>query len=286
MPCALAVAEIIEVCSVVAVVGLVGASCIVIVLNPADLSELPANVLLHLRPEILLLLLPDGQEVFVADRVGAISGVRDAGVRVGPVNLELAEDACTSAGLGVLGVLAISLLVVLPVVGLGPGKLLLLGGAVHPDVAALCQDLLVTGSWSWGWRLFCRRGCWGGWCLFCPHGCQGGQGEEDTQGHASDQSRQRAPAALSRGCGLQCPAWRRCGATGNGAGHKGKAAGDGDQRRDSEAARHGFSKRIVGTPSDWKLACLEPNAIKQAVQMLSAVASFPCITLTFPSNLS
>ena len=86
--------------------GLVGASRVVIVLNPADLSELPANVLLHLCPEILLLLLPNGQEVFVADRVGAIRGVRNAGVRVGPVDLELAEDARAGARFRVLRVLA------------------------------------------------------------------------------------------------------------------------------------------------------------------------------------
>ena len=117
--------------------------------------------------------LPPGSCRRRVDLVGAVSGVRNTRVFNVEVDLVLAVGTGTSAGLGVLGVLAIGLSVVLPavgakqvtqqqavlsgicfgspnsilrrlrllhfcpVVGLGPTELLLLGLAVHADVTTL-----------------------------------------------------------------------------------------------------------------------------------------------------
>ena len=145
----------------------------VVVSIEASLHHWAAQVLLNTLLQLCLARLPNLLELLVTDGVGAIHGVRDAGVWVGPVDLVLAVHSGTSRRLAVLGVLAISLLVVLPVVGFCPSKLLLLSVAVQADVAALCQDLLIT--WS-------RRRC----CLLSTHRCHGSKAEEQSQGHASD----------------------------------------------------------------------------------------------------
>ena len=148
----------------------------VVISIEASLHHWPAQEVLNTLLQLCLAAFPDLLELLITDGVGAIHGVRDAGVWVGPVDLELAVHASSGGRLAVLGILAIGLLVVLSVVGLCPSKLLLPSGAIQADVTALCQDLLI------GWSGWLRLGC----LLVSTHWRHSRKAEEQSQGHASD----------------------------------------------------------------------------------------------------
>ena len=148
----------------------------VVISIEASLHHRSAQEVLNTLLQLCLAAFPHLLELLITDGVGAIHGVRDAGIWVSPVDLELAIHASSGGRLAVLGILAIGLLVVLSVVGLRPSKLLLPSGAVQADVAALCQDLLIGRSSRF------LLGC----LLFSTHWGHSRKAEEQSQGHASD----------------------------------------------------------------------------------------------------